>query len=109
MATCSNDIHVDDIGTIFRLTVTDCVAGVDVAVDVSAQTDMDYNFVKPDDTILNATPVFTTDGTNGEIEYISLSGDIDQIGIWQLQAVVVVPAGTFHTKPIKFQVHANLA
>lgn len=106
--TCEAPIFVDDEGTIFRLTVNECIADVLTPVDVSAQTAMSFIFKKPDATTLTVTPTFTTDGTNGQIEYTTLTGDIDQAGVWCLQAEVTLPGGMYRTSIVKFDVEAKL-
>ncbi len=106
---CTSPIFIGDEGTIFRLTVTECVNGVDAAVDVSSQTAMSFIFKKPGGTLLTVTPVFTGDGTDGQIEYVSLTGDINEVGVWCLQGEVTLGAGNFFgTSVIKFDVNAKL-
>ena len=80
--TCTAPIVVDDFGTIFRVTVQECVSDALQAVDVSSASAMSFIFKKPDDTTTTVTPVFTTDGTNGQIQYVTLDGDIDAAGVW---------------------------
>jgi hypothetical protein len=94
--TCDQTIYVGDIGTIFRVTATECVAGTDSAVDISGATSLAFTFQKPDGTTLGkADPdvALTTDGTDGKVEYASISGDLDQDGVWKLQARFVLSGG----------------
>ena len=107
----NNKIHEDDVGVIFRLTVQDCDSNGDaVAVDISSQTSMFFYFRSPQtDTVLTRTPSFTTDGTNGQIEYTSQAGDLDEDGRWALQARVIIAAGDFRTSIVQFPVEANIA
>ena len=107
---CTNDpIFEDDIGTVFEFTITECINGVDTVVDVSSQSSMSFFFKKPDKSLLTKTPSFTTDGTDGKIEYTTLTGDLDAPGDWFLQAEVVIPAsGTFRTSLIAFTVFPKL-
>jgi hypothetical protein len=108
--TCNAPIFVDDEGTIFRLTVQECINDVLTPVDVSSQTNMDFIFKKPDGSTIspNPTPVFTTNGTDGVIEYTTVTGDIDQAGVWCLQAEVTLPSGIFRTSIVKFDVDEKL-
>lgn len=101
---CDNPIFVDDIGTVFRLTIQECIDGTDTAVDVSGQSDMDFFFKKPDDTVLQRTPTFTDDGVDGEIEYAMLTAELNLVGTWTLQAEIVLPSGTWRTSIVAFQV-----
>lgn len=99
-------IHVGDIGTIFRLTVTDS----NVAVSLVGATVKIIVFKKPDGTIASKTAAFTTDGTDGKIEWAStVSGDLDQPGLWQAQALVTLPAGTWRADSVSFTVFGNLS
>ena len=78
---------VGDIGTVFRTTIKDQDG---TAVDVSSASTLQIIFKKPDGTILTKTAVFTTDGVNGNIEYPTISGDLDTAGSWTWQARVVI-------------------
>lgn len=108
---CLAPIFIDDEGTVFRITIQECITNVLSPVDVSTQTAMSFIFKKPDGTTLTkASPpvVFTTDGTDGVIQYTTVTGDIDQAGVWCLQAEVTLPTGIFRTSIIKFDVEAKL-
>lgn len=104
----ADEVHKDDIGTIFRATIKDG----STAVDVSSATTLQFFFRKPDAslTVDTQTAVLTGDGTDGIIEYISTSGDLDTIGTWQLQAKIVLDVNNqFKTDWHKFEVHENIA
>lgn len=98
------EIHLSDIGTVFEVTIKDG----SVVVDVSGATTKQIIFQKPDGTKITKAAVFTTDGVNGKIEYVSVSGDLDTVGTWQLQGRVVIAAGDFHTDLSEFEVHENI-
>ncbi len=98
------EIHVEDIGTSFRVTVYDG----NVIVDIASASTMTLNFFKPDKTTLSKTAVHFTDGTDGILEYITISGDLDQAGKWKIQAVVTLPTGTWSSDITKFTVYANI-
>jgi hypothetical protein len=106
--TCVAPIVVDDFGTIFRITVQECIADVLTPVDISGATALSFVFKKPDATTITTVPVYTTDGTDGQIQYVTLAGNIDQAGVWCLQAEVVLPTGTYRTSVVKFDVEAKL-
>jgi len=109
MSASDNPIFEDDIGTIFKLTVEESINGADVVVDVSSQTALTFFFKKPDNTVISRTPVFTTDGTDGKIQYVILIGELDQLGTWQLQAEVTITSGTFRTEVVAFDVLEKVA
>lgn len=107
---CESPIFVGDIGTIFRVTITECIAGVDTPVDVSGASSLQFTFLKPDHTTaLTKTAVNTTDGTDGKIQYTTISGDLDVAGIWQLQAKVVLGGSEFFSSIAPFEVKSRLA
>lgn len=94
-------IHKADIGTIFRLTITD-TAGT--AIDVSSATVKYIYFKKPDGTKTKETADFYTNGSDGIIQYTAVSGDIDQVGLWQVQGYVETTDGKFFTRKASFTV-----
>jgi hypothetical protein len=70
MATCVQEIHLGDIGTVFEVTLKDC----DVIVDISTATEMYIIFQKPDGTKLTFDAEFTTDGEDGKLQYVTVDG-----------------------------------
>ncbi len=105
MAICTQEIHQGDIGTIFRITVYDGSS----TVDVSGATSKEILFLKPDATTLTKTAAFYTDGTDGIIQYTTITGDLDTVGGWQLQAKVTLPTGTWTSCKQKFKVNSVIA
>lgn len=101
----ANEIHKDDIGTVFTLTVKDGSTVVNVA---SASSKV-IKFRKQSGTILSKTAEFVTDGTDGKIKYTTIAGDLDESGPWTFQAVLTFASGTWSSDIHKFTVHANLA
>jgi len=101
----SGEVHVGDIGTIFKLSITD---QDDAALDISSATTKQILFRKPDGTTLTKAGVFDTDGTDGVLNYTIVSGDIDQVGGWTVQAYVVLPTGAWHSSLGRFAVEENL-
>jgi len=99
-------VHNGDIGTIFRLTITD-TAGT--AIDVSTATTKYINFQNPAGTKTQKTAAFTTDGKDGKIQYTTVSGDIDSVGTWQIQGYVETSLGKFWTEKDSFKVYSTLA
>lgn len=95
------EIHVDDVGTVFTVTILD---QDDEVVDVSLYTPKQLIFTKPSGTKVTQTASFTTDGTDGKIQYTSASGDLDEEGLWSLQGIV----SSFHTNITTFKVYRNL-
>lgn len=106
MPASDSQIMVNDIGTIFQITVKD---EDDEAVDVSAATTKQILFRKPDGTVLTKTASFVNSGTDGMIKWVAVSGDLDLPGMYRIQAYVVIGATYFHTNIAQFKVHTNIS
>ncbi len=100
----ADEIHLNDIGTVFTVTVKD---GAN-AVDISAATTQQLIFQAPSGAKKTKEAAFVTDGSDGQLEYTLVDGDLDELGYWKLQAYVVSPAGSWHSDVSAFQVHPNL-
>jgi len=100
----ASEIHVNDVGTKFLATIKDN----DVVVDVSSATSITMIFKKPDDEIMQKTGTLESDGTDGKVYYSTIVGDLDEAGLYKLQAKVVLATGTYYTDIYSFKVHCNL-
>ena len=101
----ANEIHVGDVGTKLTVVITD--AGT--PVDISTASTKNILLLKPDGkTLLTKAGTFTTDGTNGSMYYIVVTGDLDTPGEWQIQALVIIGATTFHSDVQTFTVYPNI-
>lgn len=98
-------VHEGDIGTIFEVTVLDAAG---VIVDLSSQISMTIVFMTSAAERKEMTAVFTTDGTDGKMQYIAIIGDIDVPGQWRMQGIVVLATGTWYTSVDNFEVRENL-
>ncbi len=95
-ATVCRTVRKDDVGVIFTVTIVECDDDGDLVVkDISSATVKEIAFLKPDGTSQIETADFTTDGTDGKIEYTSLAGDLDTIGRWFLEGKVTITTGVF--------------
>ena len=98
------EIHLNDIGTVFRDTLYDG----STVLDVSGASDIELIFKKPNKTLLTTTASLTTDGTDGQVQYTSASGDLDQLGEWQMQTRVEFAPNQWFSNVQKFRVYKNL-
>jgi hypothetical protein len=102
--------HVNDIGTIFRVTIYDTTStGGSTVADVSDTTMRTLYFGRPDGTTFSRSAVLTTDGTDGKIEYTTVDGDLNTAGTWSIQAYVVSTAGSWNSTVGNFRVFENLS
>ncbi|MCP3699396.1 MAG: hypothetical protein GY920_12690 [Aliivibrio sp.] len=101
-----SEIHQNDIGTRFLLTVKD---GSDL-VNISGAIALQVDFRKPSDTISNRSALRLDDGSSlsGVMYYDAVAGDLDEVGKYKLQGKVFLPSGTFYTDIHTFKVHCNL-
>ena len=102
-----NEIHKDDVGTRFLVTIKD---NVHARVDLTGATLKQLNFRKPDDSVLNRTASGLGGGSesSGIMYYDTVAGDLDAVGVYKMQGKVTIPSGTFYTDIYTFKVHSNL-
>lgn len=98
------DVHLADTGTRFELTIQ----ADGIALDISTATVKTIKFQKPDNVRVSKIADFTTDGTDGKIDYITITDDIDVKGEWKIQGFINMPSGVFHTSKATFGVSGNL-
>ena len=103
----ASEIHVNDIGTRFLVTIKDDGALVNVSPGLASGT---FVFKKPDDTTLSRTASTLSDGSasSGVMYYDTISGDLDAAGLWKLQGKMILTSGTFYTDIQTFTVNCNL-
>lgn len=100
----ANEIHVDDVGTAFTLTIKDG----DSAVNISTATTKKIIIKKPSGTKLTYNTAFVSDGSDGKMVYSAAAGDLDEAGTYKLQSYVIISDGTFYTDITSFKVYRNL-
>lgn len=106
---CEAEIHLNDIGTVFRATVKDKACdGTSSVLDVGAATTLNMIFKSPSGVVSTKNAVFTTDGSDGQIQYITVDGDLNEVGQWKLQVYIVLPSGSWRSDVGTFYVHENL-
>ena len=100
----ASEIHYGDIGVNFNITVMNGTA----VLNVSNANSINIILQKPDGSDLTKTATLVTNGTDGNIRYTTVSGDLDQVGTWQIQAKVDFGASVFSTDIQKFKVYRNI-
>lgn len=98
-------IHQNDIGTTLLVTICDCSNN---AIDISTADTKQIVLKKPSGSTLTKTATFITDGSDGKIQYVVQSGDMDEVGTWKVQGVVTIGAYTWHSNFESFKVYRNL-
>lgn len=87
-------IHKGDFGTVIEFTLTDVNGD---AVNISDMTTKEMLLKKPAGSLLTKTAVFVTDGTDGKLQYTTLTGDVNEAGEWQLQIHVAKTDANFYS------------
>jgi hypothetical protein len=101
----TNDAHEGDIGIKFVVTIVDGTTPVNLV----GATSMFILFKKPDNTWVQHTAAFVTDGSDGQIYYTtSSSADLNASGVWQIQALVSIGVSTWHSDIAEFTVYENI-
>ena len=89
----------------FKITILQCNGNTK---DISYATTKELIFQKPSGTIVTKNATFFTDGTDGIIYYNTVSGDLDEEGIWHLQARVAAINDDKKSDVAHFRVRDNL-
>lgn len=100
------EVHRQDIGTEFRVTLV--VDDKGTPDDVSTATAIVFIFEPPGKVTFERAGSFVTDGTDGKVKYLLVSGDIGVGGLYRLQVKITTPAGTWHSTIKDFFVAENL-
>lgn len=78
------------------------------AFDISAASTKQFWFQRPDGTTFKRSGTFSTDGVNGQLEYQSVSDDLNMIGSWLVQAYAAWSGGNNkHGLVHHFTVHSR--
>lgn len=104
MAKDTGEIHVDDIGTILKVTLKEN----DVPVDVSTATLKEITIVTSAGVKTTYTADFSTDGTDGNIQYITAAGNLPVPGEYHIQAEIQMPSWSGKSNIGTFPVVDNL-
>lgn len=100
----ASEIHVDDVGTRFLITVKEDTT----VVNISGAEALSIFIRKPDDTLIARSGNLHTDGTDGKMYYDIVSGDLNAAGHYRLQGRVALSSSTYYTNIYHFQVHCNV-
>lgn len=103
----ASEIHQDDVGTRFEITVKDDGSAVNIS-GVDGGSIHQVSFRKPSDKVINRNANLKDYGISGVMFYDTVAGDLDEAGVYKLQAKVIIPSGTFFTDIFTFKVHSNI-
>lgn len=98
-------IRYGDVGVRFDVTITDNYT--DLPLDLTTATAAHIYLRKPSGEVLDETAT-VTDADAGVISYTTVSGDLDELGEWEIQGRVWFGTDTYGTDPVSFAVGPNL-
>ena len=100
----ADEIHQGDIGTTFRATIQQDAS----VIDISGASTLQMIFEKPSGSTMTKTATLYSDGTDGKMQYATVSGDLDETGSWRVQAYIALDTWQGKTDMYTFEVHPNL-
>ncbi len=98
------EAHVNDVGTEIRLRITD--GGV--PVDLSTASELAILLRKPSGAVLRKDASAVGDPSNGGIHCYTLADDLDEEGLYLVQAKISLPAWSGHSDSRRLRVYANV-
>ena len=101
----ANEIHLNDVGTQFIATIFDNNGNI---INLSSYTTLQLHFTKPDGIKVIQTAVFLTNGSDGNIYYTTVTGDLNQKGFWKLQGYVALGSNSWYSDIYTFRVVGNI-
>ena len=102
----ASEIHQNDIGTRFWVTVKESGVGI----DLTTASGLQITFRNPSGDLLVKAASTSGDGSalSGVMYYDTVSGDISQVGHYKLQGIVLSASTKFSTEVYTFPVKKNL-
>lgn len=97
-------VQVGDIGTAFAVTLVKDK----IPVDISAALTKQLTILRNDGTEITNDAIFSTNGSDGTLVYITVSGDLTIPGEYAIQAYVILPDWEGMSSIGKFTVLDNI-
>jgi hypothetical protein len=104
MTVINGELRKEDIGSVIEIRVTEDGIPLNISTALAKQIILK----KPSGSKLEKTAIFSTDGVDGKLQYVTIANDLSEAGMWQAQAKVVLASGTWKTEIINIKVHDNL-
>ncbi len=102
----SQPLRYGAVGASITLTAVDQDGAV---IDISTATLASSLYLRsPGGRLLIKTPGFVTDGTNGQIYYDTIAGDLNEVGAWQAQFKLTMGSDVLPSEVIPVQVQPNI-
>jgi len=102
----ANEIHLNDIGHVFEVTVMDD----EVPRNISGASAIIFYLRDPDGNVSEHAGSLSGTGIDGKCEYATIADDLDQVGWWEIQVGITEGATPiFKTAVGSFEVKGNLS
>ena len=99
------DIHVNDAGWVGKLRLVQNAA----AVNLASYTTRHFVFRSPSGQTKTRLAAFESNGTDGVLSYMVQPGDIDEAGVWSVQARIAKAGGVeLSSNEMRFKVERRL-
>lgn len=101
-----DELYSGSVGVVFRTIVYDS-ADLATPMDLEAEglDRAEALFRKPNGVVLTRSLNFVTDGTDGEMQYTFVAGELVDIGVWSYRAIFYFANGSiFPSNPGSFEV-----
>jgi hypothetical protein len=106
MASTSKTYQLGDIGSPIGVVVYR--ADGTLESQLGSATTIQIILEKPSEASVTKTATLVTDGSDGQMHYITAEGDLDEVGTWNYHGYVVIGAGKWKTTVKTFEVLENL-
>lgn len=97
--------QVGDVGVKIIVQVLDQEGEI---IDIGGATGLKIKLQKPDGTSADKTAVLLSDGSDGKMYYASVSGDLDQAGLFLVQGKITLGATPKSTRVATMTVALNV-
>ena len=98
--------RLNDINIAIRLTMTK--ESDSSVLDISSATTKQIIITKPSGEKLTKTATNVTDGTDGKMQYLTITDDLDEFGDYEVQGHIVIGSLDIHTTIGQFKVDGVL-
>jgi len=102
-----NEVHKNDVGTEFNLTIVD-TANADLPIDLTSASIVQVVIRRSDGSREVVEGTVVGPPTEGRVNYYTVAGDLSITGWYKVQAIVVTPAGLWHSATARFPVLKNI-
>jgi len=79
-----------------------------VAISIASASTKNFKVLKPSGSVVTWAGSFVTDGTDGKLKYVTLTNDLDELGVYRFQVEFVIGSFNGRTEVGEFTVQENV-